>query len=154
MPAVCGACLRVAALRSALAPVCPFRASAETALVLRCSTDRGTLFIMADPGPSHEGQAGDHFGEVTDARLRSYDGLPLTIPEVEGEIGWGATPMFEPWQDTGWEADERLRISNGGKTATAMLEMTCVAAMGESTFSAGLHAWTVIIEVGSGSGSG
>ena len=114
---------------------------------------------MGDPGPSHEGQEGDHNEKVTDARLRSYDGLPLTIPEVEGEIGWGATPMiatplFEPWQDAGWEADERLRISNGGKTATAMLEMTCVAAMGESTFSAGLHAWTVIIEVGLGLGLG
>ena len=113
-----------------------------------------TPLIMGDAGPSHEGQEEDHFEEVTDARLRSYDGLPLTIPEVEGEIGWGATPTFEPWQDTGWEADERLRISNGGKTATAMLEMTCVAAMGESTFSAGLHAWTVIIEVGPGSGLG
>ena len=132
--------------------MCSFRASAETAL--GAPLQHGTLLIMADPGPSHEGQEGDHFGEVTDARLRSYDGLPLTIPEVEGEIGWGATPMFEPWQDTGWEADERLRISNGGKTATAMLEMTCVAAMGESTFSAGLHAWTVIIEVGSGLGLG
>ena len=114
---------------------------------------------MGDPGPSHEGQEGEHYEKVTDARLRSYDGLPLTIPEVEGEIGWVATPMiatplFEPWQDAGWEADERLRISNGGKTATAMLEMTCVAAMGESTFSAGLHAWTVIIEVGLGLGLG
>ena len=49
---------------------------------------------MGDPEPSHEGQEGDHYEKVTDARLRSYDGLPLTIPEVEGEIGWGATPMF------------------------------------------------------------
>lgn len=78
----------------------------------------------------------------------SYGGNPLPMPE-EGEIGWGPTPTFEPWEDTGWEADDsqRLRISNNCKTATAVLEMTCVAVLGECSFSSGLHAWTVIIEV-------
>lgn len=78
----------------------------------------------------------------------SYGGNPLPMPE-EGEIGWGPTPTFEPLEDTGWEADpsQRLRISNNCKTATAVLEMTCVAVLGERSFSSGLHAWTVIIEV-------
>ena len=100
---------------------------------------------MSDVGPSQEGE---NYEEDIFKVSPSYGGNPLPIPE-EGEIGWGSTPTFEPWEDTGWEADasQRLRISNNYKTATAMLEMTCVAVMGERTFSTGLHAWTVIIEV-------
>jgi len=67
----------------------------------------------------------------------------------EGEIGWGPSPTFEPWEDTGWEPDssQRLRISNNSKTATALLEMTRVAVLGKRIFSSGLHAWTVTIDV-------
>ena len=100
---------------------------------------------MSDVGPSQEGE---NYEEDIFKVSPSYGGNPLPIPE-EGEIGWGSTPTFEPWEETGWEADasQRLRISNNHQTATAMLEMTCVAVMGERTFSTGLHAWTVIIEV-------
>jgi len=100
---------------------------------------------MSDVGPSQEGE---NYEEDIFKVSPSYGGNPLPIPE-EGEIGWGPTPTFEPWEETGWEADasQRLRISNNHQTATAMLEMTCVAVMGERTFSTGLHAWTVIIEV-------
>ena len=100
---------------------------------------------MSDVGPSQEGE---NYEEDIFKNSPSYGGNPLPIPE-EGEIGWGPTPTFEPWENTGWEADasQRLRVSNNCKTATAMLEMTCVAVMGERTFSTGLHAWTVIIEV-------
>ena len=112
----------------------------------------------SDAGPSQEGA--DYEEDIFKVPLlpggNSREAIPedrrgerLPIPE-EGEIGWGSAPTFEPWEDMGWEADEsqRLRISNNCMTATAMLEMTCVAVMGERTFSTGLHAWTVIIEVG------
>ena len=112
----------------------------------------------SDAGPSQEGA--DYEEDIFKVPLlpggNSREAIPedrrgerLPIPE-EGEIGWGSAPTFEPWEDMGWEADEsqRLRISNNCMTATVMLEMTCVAVMGERTFSTGLHAWTVIIEVG------
>jgi hypothetical protein len=104
------------------------------------------MSATSDVGPSQEGE--NYEEDIFKVPLLP-GGNPLPIPE-EGEIGWGSAPTFEPWEDTGWEADEsqRLRISNNCMTATAMLEMTCVAVMGERTFSTGLHAWTVIIEVG------
>jgi hypothetical protein len=75
-------------------------------------------------------------------------GSSLRTPE-EGEIGWGPTQTFEPWGESGWHEDptRRVRISNDGKTATAVFEMTCVAVLGERTLAKSLHAWTVIIEV-------
>jgi len=107
------------------------------------------MSATSDVGPSQEGE--NYEEDIFKVPLLP-GGNPLPIPE-EGEIGWGSAPTFEPWEDTGWEADEsqRLRISNNCMTATAMLEMTCVAVMGERTFSTGLHAWTVIIEVGAAS---
>jgi hypothetical protein len=103
---------------------------------------------MGDEGRSHEGQGAG--GGEEDSLFKvtpSYGVNPLPFPQ-EGEIGSGATPTFEPWEETGWQEDEgTVGMSNNRRTATALLEMNCVAVMGESTFSSGRHAWTVIIEV-------
>ena len=66
----------------------------------------------------------------------------------EGDLAWGHAKTFEPWMDLGWQEDprQRLRLTNDGRTATAVLEMTCIAVLGEHIFSGSLHAWTVIIE--------
>ena len=103
---------------------------------------------MGDEGRSQEVQGAEESEEDGLFTVSpSYGGNPLPYPQ-EGEIGSGATPTFEPWEDTGWEADEgTIGISNNRRTATALLEMNCVAVTGESTFSSGRHAWTVIIEV-------
>ena len=77
----------------------------------------------------------------------AYGSGNMRAPE-EGEFGLGSMQTFEPWEDSGWAQDptRRIRISNEGKTATAVLEMTCVAVLGERILESSLHAWTVIIE--------
>ena len=56
---------------------------------------------MGDEGRSQEGQgAGESEEDGLFTVSPSYGGNPLPYPQ-EGEIGSGATPTFEPWEDMG-----------------------------------------------------